>query len=61
MCVSRKGGRQPPGTQLSGSTWLARGRPGVGAHSAWAVPGIDPHCPGWGSTHFHRRRFVFMH
>ena len=53
------GGSGTPGD--SRSRWPARGRPGVGAHSAWAVPGIDPHCPGWGSTHFHRRRFVFMH
>ena len=42
MCGSRKPGggrgREPPG-----STWLARGRPRVGAHLAGSVPGVDPH------------------
>ena len=46
----RGGVREPPGD--SGSTRLARGRPGVGAHLAGAGPGVDPHCPGRGSTHF---------
>ena len=61
MCGSRKpgtgGGSGTPGD--SGSTWLARGRPGVGAHLVGAGPGVDPHCPGRGSTHFLRRRLVF--
>ena len=45
MCASRKpgggGGSGTPGD--SGSTWLARGRPRVGAHLAGSVPGVDPH------------------
>ena len=45
-----RGGSGTPGD--SGSTRLARGRPGVGAHLAGAGPGVDPHCPGRGSTHF---------
>ena len=40
---------------------LARGRPRVGAQLAGSVLGDDPHCPGRGSTHFLRRRLVFMH
>ena len=51
------GGLGTPGD--SGSTWLARGRPGVGAHLVGAGPGVDPHCPGRGSTRFLRRRLLF--
>ena len=63
MWASRKpgggGGSGTPGD--SGSTRLARGRPRVGAHLAGSVPGVNPHCPGRGSTHFLRRRLVLMH
>jgi hypothetical protein len=42
--------------QASGSTRLARGRPGVGAHLAGdlagAGPGVDPHVP-WAGQHTH--------
>ena len=49
----RGGVREPPGD--SGSTRLARGRAGVAgltSPGAGAGPGVDPHCPGRGSTHF---------
>ena len=52
MWASRKpgvgrGSGTPGDSHLVG---LARGRPGVGAHFARAVPGVDPHCPGRGDS-----------
>ena len=53
MWASRKPGVSgtPGDSHLAG---LARGRPGVGAHFAGPVPGIEPHCQGPGSLSFVR-------